>query len=231
MYRLDIKRTSLENFDINEKIKSLRTNLELCGNDNKVLVFTSSIAGEGKSATSYQVAESFAVCGKRVLYIDGDMRRSSFKVRYKVREKNPGLSQYLSGLATLDEVIGVVTLDVEKGYSGQDKIHSIHVVQAGAVPPNPPELLENLRFEEMVLFARENYDYIIMDAPPVGCVIDPVIMAKKADGVVFVIRYGVIRTPIAQDAVKQLKRSKCRLLGIVCNRVPALGKNTYYRYG
>lgn len=158
----------------NEAYKTLRTNIEFSGADNKVIVLTSCTPDEGKSTVSLNLSISLAESGKRVLFIDADLRKSVLTGRHRVTEEVKGLSHFLSGQAEVDEVM----------YKTQEE--GLIVMFAGVVPPNPSELLGQKRFEALISSARKVYDYIIIDAPPLGSVIDAAVIARVCDASVLV---------------------------------------------
>ncbi len=206
----------------NEAYKSLRTNIRFCGSDVRVICFTSSIPNEGKSNVSFQLAVSFAESGKKVLFLDADLRKSVIIGRYKPDIAVNGLTQYLTGQNELEEII--YTTNIEH----------MDIVFTGPVPPNPAELLGCTAFTEMLLTLRREYDYIVIDTPPLGSVIDSVVVAEQCDGVVFVIEAGAISYKFALRVKEQLQKGKVRILGVVLNKVNTkLADYKYYgrKYG
>ena len=152
--------------------------------------------------------------------IDADMRKSVLVGRYKVGSVEKGLAHYLTGQNTFDEVC------METDIEGMDIIFS------GNYVPNPAELLGSENFETLMKFCREKYDYVIVDTPPLGSVIDSAIAAKYADGAVIVIEADAINYHFVQDVKKQLDKSGVRILGTVLNKVPVkTGKYGYGNYG
>ncbi len=201
----------------NEAYKSLRTNIRFCGNDVNVICFTSSIPNEGKSNVSFQLAVSFAASGKKVLFLDADLRKSVIIGRYRPNMPVNGLSQYLTGQSTLEDVIY------------ETNVEHMDIIFTGPIPPNPAELLGSAIFTEMLQQLRTEYEYIIVDTPPLGSVIDGVVVAEQCDGVVFVIEAGVISYKLALKVKEQLQKGKVRILGVVLNKVNAkVGEYKYY---
>ena len=177
----------------NEAYKSLRTNIEFSGDENKVLLFTSCTPNEGKSTVTISLAQSLAEAGKKVLFIDADLRKSVLAGRHKVMGQLKGLSHFLSGQADLADVMYRV------------KNTNMVMIFAGVVPPNPAELLGNKRFESLLVSARKSYDYVIIDAPPLGSVIDAAIIAKQSDASILVIAANTISHKFAK-VVNQVVR-------------------------
>lgn len=209
---------AIEDYQYNEAMKTLRTNIQFSGTNIRVVMFTSSMPNEGKSETSFNLATSLAQLDKQVLFIDADIRKSVLVSRYHLERKLDGLSQYLSGQKTREEVIYTTN------------IPNLSVIFSGPYSPNPAELLEENLFGELVDWARENYDYIIIDTPPMGNLIDGAIIARKCDGAIMVIESGGISYRVLQKVKGQLEKSGCRILGTVLNKVD-VRQSSYYYYG
>ena len=152
-----------------EYYNAIRTNIQFSGAQMKVIAISSVEAGEGKSTTSVNLAISFASVGLRTLLIDADTRNSVLSGTFKSNEPYKGLSNFLSGNADLNETIC------------QTDISGLDVIASGPVPPNPTSLLQNDNFRHLMEVARSRYDYVIIDTPPIGLVIDAVIIAHQAD--------------------------------------------------
>lgn len=205
-------------FQTKEAFKSLRTNIQFCGSDIKVIGVTSCTPGEGKSSVSMHLAHTLAESGKKVIFIDADLRKSVIMGRYQVEGKIFGLTIYLSGMVDQKDIINKT--DVE----------NLDMVFAGPVPPNPSELLGSSKFEELIEKLRNDYDYVIIDTPPVGSVIDGAVVAKSCDGMVMIVQQKVISYRFAQHMKKQLQRSNCKILGVVLNKVEFNGSSPYGKY-
>lgn len=214
MVNVEIKTQKLD-YSGAEAYKSLRTNLQFCGEDKKVIAITSCTPNEGKSSVTMNLAVSLAEAGKKVLLIDADLRKSVLVGRTKVKESIKGLTHYLSKQAALIEVICATN------------VKNMHIVYAGPVPPNPAELLGGKYFRELLSSLRKVYDYILVDTPPLGSVIDSAIIAEECDGSIMVIETGVISYRFAQDVKSQLEKSNCPILGVVLNKVD-MSKQGYY---
>ncbi|MFI3237490.1 MAG: CpsD/CapB family tyrosine-protein kinase [Lachnospiraceae bacterium] len=199
-----------------EELKTLRTNILFSGGDKKVIMITSCLAGEGKSTVSLNIAKSFTEIGKKVLYIDADLRKSVFvKQVVKGKMKN-GLSSYLSGQAKVQEVM-----------YGTD-ISGLFVIHAGVIPPNPSELLSTPAFSKLIQASKELFDYIIIDCPPLGMVVDAAVIAPSCDGAVLLIESYNIKYSFAQEVKNKLISTKCPVLGVVLNKVDRKKENKYY---
>ena len=172
--------------------------------------------GEGKSTVSLSVASSLAESGKKVLFIDADLRKSVLAGRHKIDKEVKGLSHFLSGQAKLEEVL-VKTSEPR-----------LYAIFAGVIPPNPAELLESRSFEALLRETRKVYDYVIIDAPPLGSVIDGAITAKYCDAAVMVIAANKISRKFAKDVKRQLEKTGCPIIGAVLNKVN-VKQDKYYR--
>lgn len=202
-------------FKTNEAYKTLRTNISFSGDDVRVIALTSSVPNEGKSAVSFNLAYSLAEDGKNVLYIDADIRKSVTIARYGVDIETKGLTHYLSGQSDLKSIV----------YG--TNIENFSIIFTGQTAPNPSELLGNNRFKQLIQTAREEFEYVIIDCPPLGSVIDAAIVAKECDGAIIVIETDNASYKIVQRVKKQLEQSGCRILGAVLNKVEMGGKGYY----
>lgn len=198
-----------------EAIKTLRTNIQFTGKNVKTIMFTSCFPNEGKSDVTFQLCQEIGNMGKRVLLLDADIRRSAYVNRYRIKQKVNGLSQYLSGQLAKEFLIY------------QTNFLNVDIIFAGPMAPNPSELLEEEAFRELLAEARAHYDYIIIDTPPVGSVIDAAIIAKESDGAVLVIESERVSYKVAQKSMEQLEKTGCKILGVVLNKVN-IEKNKYY---
>lgn len=198
-----------------EAIKTLRTNIQFTGKNVKTIMFTSCFPNEGKSDVTFQLCQEIGNMGKRVLLIDADIRKSAYVSRYRIKQKVNGLSQYLSGQLAKEFLIY------------QTNFLNVDIIFAGPMAPNPSELLEEEAFRELLAEVRGYYDYIIIDTPPVGSVIDAAIIAKESDGAVLVIESERVSYKVAQKSMEQLEKTGCKILGAVLNKVN-IEKNKYY---
>lgn len=218
MQTITINKMDSMDFHGKEAYKTLRTNIQFSGEDIKVISVTSCLPNEGKSSVAINLGISLAEAGKSVLLIDADMRKSILIGRYKIKNATKGLSHYLSGQCTMDEIFSVT--NVEK----------FHMIVAGPVPPNPSELLQNKRFTRLITEMRNVYDYIIIDCPPLGSVSDALITGRVADGTALVIASEMISYKFAQKIKKQLEMAECKILGVVLNKVDLKGKGLLGKY-
>ena len=203
---------------VEEYYNALRTNIQLSGNNLKVIAVTSVDPSEGKSTTSTNIAWAFARAGYKTLLIDADIRNSVMSGVFKSREKITGLTDYLAGTQDLSH--GLCETDVE----------NLFVVQSGAVSPNPTALLQSANFERMIETLRKYFDYIIVDTAPIGVVIDAAIIVQKCDASVLVAEAGVAKRREVQKAKSQLEHTGKPFLGVVLNKFD-VQREKYGSYG
>lgn len=192
-----------------EGYKTLRTGLEYVLPQKKgarVVGMSSAMAGEGKSTSAANLAFALSQLDRRVLLLECDLRRPSLHEKLPLFN-GPGLSEYLCGQAALEEVVSLCTL----------RGGSFHVVRAGRVPPNPSELLNSGRMENLIKLLRREYDDIILDLPPVGEVSDALTAAKYTDGMLLVVRRNYCDSLRLRAAVRQFEDLQAKILGIVLN--------------
>ena len=216
---VELKRIMKDDYNYKEAIKTLRTNIQFCGNSIHVVMFTSAMPDEGKSDVSFALAELLSQIGKKTLMVDADIRKSVLVSRYQLNHEVNGLSQYLSGQKSLEESIY------------QTNVENLNVMFAGPYSPNPAELLEEELCGKMFRELREKYDYIIVDTPPMANLIDGAIVARHCDGAVMVIESGAISYHLEQKVKSQLEKTGCRILGAVLNKVDVHGEKYYGKYG
>ena len=194
---------------IAEALRGMRTSILLSspGRPPKVLMITSTRPAEGKSSVATLTAITFALNGSRVLLIDADLRRPAVHMRFKMG-KGLGLSSVLSGKAIPEEAI------IE-----WPDLPSLHIMTSGPVPPLPSELLGSRQMEELVMVLREQYDFVIIDTPPVLAVTDASILGRLTDAAILIIRYGTAQRHVVQRSVDLLDRSGAHLLGVAVNAV------------
>lgn len=215
--RIDVKQVP---YQIMEAVNVLRGNIQLSGYKLKVIAVTSANSNEGKSTISFQLAKSLAMLDKRTLYIDCDIRNSMFKLRCNIVLKTQGLSEFLAGNIGMRDIV----------YKIENEPY-LDVIFAGAKAPNPSELLSAEIFGQMLNYAREHYDYVIVDTPPVNAVIDGVLAAKCCDGTVLVVESKATERAQAVRAQRKLEYAGVKVLGAVLNKARK-GQSKYsYGYG
>lgn len=206
-------------YRIKEAFKTLRSNIEFSGSDIRLIAVTSCTPNEGKSSVAMEVAKSFAEAGSRTILIDADMRKSVLVGRYKTGAVRKGLSQSLIGKTTLEDTIC------------ETNLKNLYMIFAGPVPPNPSELLGDRLFEQMLQKLRKIFDYVIIDTPPLGSVIDAAVVAKRCDGTVIVVENNTVSYRFVQKVKEQLDKTESRILGVVLNKVNLNSKGYYGHYG
>lgn len=179
---------------------------------------TSATPNEGKTTVSLNLARTLARERKRVLFIDADLRNSTFNTDYSISSDVPlyGLSNYLVHQVDHTSVIY------------RSNLHHMDIILSGPAVPSPTLLLEDESLEYLLEKVRELYDYVIIDTPPLGNVIDAAIISPYVDGAVLVIEKDHLSYKEALGVKKQLEKSKCRILGAVLNKSDNV-KNRYTR--
>jgi tyrosine-protein kinase Etk/Wzc len=208
-----------------EGLRSFRTSLHfaLLKTDERVIAVTSPHPSSGKSFLCMNAGYVFAETGKRVLVIDGDLRRG-YLHEYLGRGRSPGLSEVLSGQVTLDEAVSPV---------GADDRHegSLHVLSTGALPPNPSELLMSGALERLLAELRSRYDLIIIDTPPILAVTDAAVVAARTGAMFMLVRAGRSQLNEVEAAVKRLRQNDIAVTGLLFNDLGARqGGYGSYRY-
>lgn len=203
-------------YEVTEELKTLRTNIQFCGDNKKVIMVTSCISGEGKSSTTLHLAQSLANLNKKVLLLDVDLRKSALINQVAGGRVKKGLSHFLSGQCTFNEIMYATDTP------------SLAVIFAGVAPPNPTELLSSKMFQVMVTKLRETFDYIIVDCPPLGMVVDAAIVSQQCDGAILLLEAGMIKYRFAQETKKKLENANCPILGVILNKVTKKTSGKYY---
>lgn len=210
--------TNPDDYFFEEAIKMLRTNVQFSGKNNKVILLTSSWSGEGKSDISFNLAVHLGKAGKKVLLIDADIRKSVYKTRYNIQEETKGLSQYLSGqVEQIDEVVY------------RTNFENLYMILSGPYAPNPTEILGDEQFGNLLKAARQVFEYVIIDTPPLGSVVDAAVIGQYCDGAILVIESGSTSYRVVQKVKAQLEKSGCKILGAVLNKMEYEGRG--YRAG
>lgn len=202
-----------------EAYKTLRTNIELCGSDIRTIVITSCTPNEGKTSVAVELVRAFAEAGKKVVLVDADLRKSVLVGRYKTGAVHHGLIHVLAGQEDLEAVVH------------KTNIPNLYMIFAGPVPPNPSELLGGKIFRETLQRLRGQFDYVIVDTPPLGSVIDAAVVARECDGAMLVIQNNGISRRFAGKVKEQLEKTGCRVLGAILNKVDLSAGNVYGYYG
>lgn len=209
-------------FSMAEAHKRLRTSVFFSFPEDeggcRVIGVTSAMAHEGKTTTSINLAYDMMQAGKRVLFVDADMRLSNIANMLGI-QRSPGLSEFL-----------VSSMDPEKSIQSAALLDGLHVMPCGSNPPNPSELLSSKRMGLLLDALKAKYEYIIIDLPPIAAVSDALIISKLVDGMVVVVRQDYGDKRLLDDAVRQLQFHEANIIGFVvnCSRM----ENKYYgKYG
>lgn len=191
-----------------EAYKTLRTNLEFvsAANDIQTIVVTSALAEESKSTTVINLALTLAEGNHSVIIVECDLRKPVMRRYLKLSRQTKGLSSILASNTSLEECVVEI------------KESNISVICAGTVPPNPSELLNHERMQELLEALKEEYDYIILDAPPITVVTDAAILGRIADGAILVIRSKFAQAKTVRLAKQRLESVGVQLLGAVITR-------------
>ena len=211
-----------------EAFRTLRTNLQFLSPDShpQVIVVTSALPGEGKSTSAINLALSLSQAGARTILLEADLRRPKVPVYLEFSTMAEGMSELISG----QKKMSAATI---KSMVRTEDISGLDVLLSGKVPPNPSELLGSAKFDELIALLRKQYEYVIIDCPPLLPVTDAAVVAAKADGAVLIVHAGVTKKPHfigSRDAVMAVGST---ILGVVINKIPeaSLEYEYGYRYG
>jgi len=204
-----------------ESFRALRTRVQFSRPDKeslKTLVVTSPAPQEGKTFVTINLAGSFAQADKKVLLVDCDLRKPRVHRVFDAK-KEPGLINYLIGEKTLEQV------------THKSELKNLYFIASGTIPPNPAEMLASKNMDEFLVKAREMYDYVIIDSPPIIAVTDAEILAKKVDGTVLVVSSEVSEMQMVERAHQLLQHDNTTLIGTVLNNFDTRSAyGTYYKY-
>lgn len=205
-------------FSAQEAYRSLRTNITftLPGNECKCIGVTSAMPGEGKSTTAANLAISLGQIGKRVILVDCDMRLPTVAAKFRV-DSVPGLSDFLAGHAPVEAALR----NAER--------YGIHLLPAGNIPPDSTGLLEAKQLERLFAALRRNYDYVIVDLPPVVTVPDAAILSKHLDGYLMVVRERKTEHRAVKEMLRRLQIAEAKTLGFVVTGSES--ERQKYKYG
>lgn len=203
-----------------ESFRALRSNLSyfLNGASGGVFLITSSVSGEGKTFTSINLASVFSLSGKRTLIVGADMRKPKLFSDFDV-DNSLGLSSFLSGLSSFDEVVR------------QTRFQNLDLISSGPVPPNPSELLINGRIEELIEEAKKRYDFIIFDSPPLGIVSDAINLSTYASHTIFLVRQNYTPKQLLATINDHYVNNRIKNVSILLNDIYRSGYGYGYGYG
>ncbi len=207
---------------VNEAFRVVRTNVEFMHNTKdgaNVIAVTSFNPGSGKSFVAMNLAMTLALKGRRILVIDGDMRHGSTSAY--VGSPDKGLSNYLNSGST--DPKSLIVKDPDSA--------TLDILPVGPVPPNPTELLESPRLEELISELRPHYDYIFIDCPPIEIVADAQIIDRHVDRTIFVIRAGLLERSMLPELDRIYEEKKYRNMALILNGTPLSQSRHGYGYG
>jgi len=219
MKQITIGNMPRPDYFVQSEIDRLRVNVGFAGADKKIIMITSSEPNEGKSFIAFNLWNELAKAGRRICFVDADMRKSNLRNTLRLKtegEEFVGLSHYLAGYAEADDVIYAAT-DRENGY-----------IIPTATLINPSLLLEGGRFDLLLEQLRERFEYVIVDTPPLGLVSDGQMIASRCDGCILVVRAHGTSRDIVRSSLLQMEHVECPMLGIVLNRVDNKKRKGYY---
>lgn len=206
---------------ISEQYRTIRTNIQFSTVDEQLrtLMVTSSSPGEGKTTTATNLAVIFAQEGKKVLLVDTDMRRPTV--------------HYTFSLANTYGLTSVLTKQIELADAVQTSdVENLSILTSGPIPPNPAELLNTKAMDEFFQTAKDEFDLVLFDSPPVLAVTDAQILANKCDGTILVVSSGSTEEEQALKAKELLVSAKGKILGVVLNKRKMKRTDAYsYYYG
>lgn len=203
---------------ISEGYRAIRINLQFAGADKtlQVVGVTSSSPGEGKSTTVANLAIVMAQDNKKVLLIDCDLRKPTQHKKFEIEQD--GLTNTLVRGKALDALVQ------------HDVFPNLDILTSGPIPPNPSELLGSHKMAEVIAWARDHYDYVLIDLPPILAVADAAVIGNMVDGVLMVVASGSMTPNEAMDAKKRLQQAGVNILGVILNKMPQQRRYGYYQY-
>ncbi len=207
---------------VSESLRSIRTNLEFLSSSDeskKIISVTSTVGGEGKTFIAVNMAGILALTGKKVVLLDLDMRKPKVNMAFD-KDNAKGMSTLLIGKHTLEECIHLTSIE------------TLHVICAGPMPPNPSELMLRPAMDELLTRLHTQYDIIVIDSPPVGLVTDGIILMRKADLPIYVVRSEYSKKSYAKNINKLIKNHGFHKLSVVLNGLDNFASYGYgYGYG
>lgn len=213
---------------ISEIFRTLRTNIQFMNNQKKLqsILITSTLAGEGKSWISANLAVTFAQAGKKVILLDADMRKGRQHKIFNVSVK-PGLSNYLSGY-TEDETDSNLA-----DYIQETEVENLYIIPAGNIPPNPSELLVSENMNKLLKHLKNICDVIILDGPPTQLVTDSLILTRMVDSTVIVVTSNKTKKDNLNRIIDNIQKVGGKISGIIINKIPISVKKyeQAYYYG
>lgn len=213
------KKASSDALVVQNAAKTLLANIRFASVDRPVksIVLTSSVPNEGKSTVAYNLAQAIASSGKRTLIVECDMRRRSLADMVGARARH-GIYAVLSGQVELNEAL-VATSH-----------RNLFFLDSEPHIPNPADILSSQRFRKLVAQMESDFDYVVIDTPPVGTFVDAAIIAALADATALVVRERFVKRAELQNAYDQLKKADANVIGVIMNMCEAESSEYYYAY-
>ena len=213
------KKASSDALVVQNAAKTLLANIRFASVDRPVksIVLTSSVPNEGKTTVAYNLAQAIASSGKRTLIVECDMRRRSLADMVGARARH-GIYAVLSGQVELDEAL-VATSH-----------RNLFFLDSEPHIPNPADILSSQRFRKLVAQMESDFDYVVIDTPPVGTFVDAAIIAALADATALVVRERFVKRAELQNAYDQLKKADANVIGVIMNMCAAESSEYYYAY-
>ncbi len=224
MNEIRIKNLEKPTYQVSEALNTLCANLSIAGGDIRKILLTSCRPKEGKSFVAMHLFQALSSLGKRIILVDADIRASALRGAYGIEvhtdgAEYQGLSGYLSGLCEINDIVCTT------GIAGADMILS------GKAVLNSFPLFNSVRLEQLLKHLKEQYDVVLIDAPPVGTIIDAAKIAVHCDGVVMIVESNAIPAGELIEAAAQIQKTGCPILGYILNKVHQGDyKQKYYTY-
>jgi capsular exopolysaccharide synthesis family protein len=224
-----------------ESFRALRTNIQFKDTERQIrsIAITSTSPQEGKTIVAINLSITMAQAGMKILLVGSDLRKPMLAKVFGI-ETTPGLTDILLGnypwrdtvKGVTDMILGKMTLDEVMMTPGMD---NLHIITSGSIPSNPAELIDSSRLMDFMDEAKEEYDLIIFDSPPVLSAADPAILGRKVDGVLLLYRLGTVSRGLLKRSTSQLEQINCHIMGVILNGMrpevsPDFHDYKYYRY-
>ena len=203
---------------ISEAYRILRTNLYYSSVDKKIktILITSPNVGEGKTTTAANLAIILAQANNKTVLVGADLRKPKESSLFTLKNKI-GLTKVISEKIPCSDAI-----------IQYDEVENLYILQAGVIPPNPSDIVQSKAMSQIIEQLKEDYDYIVIDSPPINLVSDAITLAGIVDGVILVIAENETRKDAAKKAVKLLKNIGAKILGIVITKAKDKKQKGYY---
>lgn len=206
---------------ISESLRSIRTNMEFMATNgkNQLISVTSTVSGEGKTFIAVNLGGVFAYAGQKVVIVDLDMRKPKVHLAFESNDLQKGMSTILIGKNKIEECIN------------KSELENLDFISAGPMPPNPSELLLSPKFDEFLEELRRTYDVVFLDSPPVGLVTDGILVMKKADLPIYVVRADYSKRSYLKSIHNLISNNKFDHLSVILNGVNTSRGSYGYGYG